>query len=84
MKLPTLSLRSLLPNAALAALALGGLLFFAGAPRASANPSDDCHRRLAYANLRYDQAVRRYGPYSPAARHWAFERHEAYQHCRWR
>jgi hypothetical protein len=86
MKLPTLPFPSLLPKAALAALALGGLLFFAGAPAASANPRDDCHRRLAYANLRYNQAVERYGPYSPRARHWAFERREAYERCRrdWR
>jgi hypothetical protein len=86
MKLPALSVPSLLPKTAFAALALGGLLFFAGAPAAKANPSDDCHRRLAYANLRYDQAVERYGPHSPAARHWAFLRHEAYEHCRrdWR
>jgi hypothetical protein len=81
MKLPALSVRSLLPKAALAAAALGGLLVFAGAPAANANPSDDCHRRLAYANLRYDRAVERYGPNSPAARHWAFLRHEAYERC---
>jgi hypothetical protein len=86
MKLPALSFRSLLPKAALAALTLGGFLFFAGAPAAKANSWDDCNRRLSYANLRYHQAVERYGPYSPAARHWAFERREAYEHCRrdWR
>jgi hypothetical protein len=84
MKLHALSFRSILSKAALASLTLGGFLFFAGAPAAKANPWDDCNRRVAYTNMRYDQAVHRFGPYSPEARHWAFERHEAYvalRHC---
>jgi hypothetical protein len=86
MKLHALSVRSILSKTALASLALGGFLFFAGAPAAKANPWDDCNRRAAYTNMRYHEAVNRFGPYSPAARHWAFERREAFLHCRrdWR
>jgi hypothetical protein len=84
MKLQALSLRSILSKAALASLALGGFLFFAGAPAAkAANPWEDCNRRIAYTNMRYHEAVNRFGPYSSAARHWAFERHEALAHCRY-
>lgn len=84
MKLHTLSFRSILSKAALASLALGGFLFFAGAPAAkAANPWDDCNRRVAYTNMRYHEAVNRFGAYSPAARHWAFERREALAHCRY-
>jgi hypothetical protein len=89
MKLQALSFRSILGKAALASLALGGFLFFGGAPAAKANPWDDCNRRVAYTNMRYHEAINRFGPYSPAARHWAYERHVAYvdrDHCRryWR
>jgi hypothetical protein len=89
MKLPALLFRSILGKTTLAALAFGGFLFFAGAPAAKANPWNDCNRRVALTNLRYREAVDHFGPYSPAARHWAFERHEAYErlaHCRrdWR
>jgi hypothetical protein len=84
MKLYTLFSRSFFSKTALASLALGGLLF-AGAPAAKANPWQDCNRRVAYTNMRYQEAVRHFGLYSPAARHWAFERHEAYvnlERCR--
>jgi hypothetical protein len=79
MKLSAVQFRSVLRKTTLAALALGGFLLFAGAPAAKANASDDCNRRIAYTNLRYQEAVEHFGPYSPAARHWAFERHEAYE-----
>jgi hypothetical protein len=85
MKLPTLRFRSILSKTTLAALALGGFLCFAGAPAAKANAWDDCNRRVAYTNMRYHEAVERFGPYSHEARHWAYERHEAYvalEHCR--
>ncbi|HTQ97294.1 MAG TPA: hypothetical protein VMH89_10845 [Candidatus Acidoferrum sp.] len=78
MKLQALLSRSFLSKTALASLALGGFLFFAGAPAAKANPWQDCNRRVAFTNMRYHEAVERFGPYSPAARHWAFERQEAY------
>jgi hypothetical protein len=87
MKLPALLFRSMVAKTVVAALALAGFLFSAGAPAAkAAHPWDDCNRRVSYANTRYHRAVERFGPYSPAARHWAFERHEAYAQCRrdWR
>lgn len=89
MKLPALLFRSVFSKTAVAALTLGGVLCFAGAPAARANSWEDCNRRVAYTNFRYDQAVGRFGPYSREARHWAHERHEAYEHlarCRhdWR
>jgi hypothetical protein len=62
----------------LAALALAGLLF-ATAPAAKA---DTCDRRINYTQMRYREAVHRFGPASPAARHWRYERHEAFVHCR--
>jgi hypothetical protein len=82
MKVPTLLFRSLLGKAILAAVALGGFLSFAGAPAAEASRWQDCNRRIAYTNMRYQEAVEHFGRYSPAARHWAFERHEAIVRCR--
>ena len=32
-----------------------------------------------YTEYRYHEAVERFGPYSGEARHWAHERHEAYE-----
>jgi hypothetical protein len=89
MKLQTLSFRSMFSKAALATAALGGFLLFAGAPGAKANSWDDCNRRISYADVRYREAVERFGPYSRDARHWAVERREAIEraeHCRrdWR
>jgi hypothetical protein len=87
MKLPALLFPSTLGKTMIGALALAGFLFSAGSPAAkAANPWGECNRRVSYTNMRYQQAVERFGPYSPAARHWAFERHEAYVHCRrdWR
>ena len=87
MKLPALLFRSTLGKTMIAALALGGFLFFAGAPAAKqpilgTTAIAACRIRTCDTT----QAVERFGPYSPAARHWAFERHEAYDHCRrdWR
>jgi hypothetical protein len=62
----------------LAALALGGLLF-ASAPAAKA---DTCDRRINYTEMRYREAARHFGRFSPEAQHWAYERHEAFVHCR--
>jgi hypothetical protein len=79
MKLPTFGFRSILGKAALATLALGGVLCFASAPAARANEWDDCNRRVAYTEWHYNEAVEHFGPYSREARHWAHERHEAYE-----
>ncbi len=82
MKVPALLFRSLLGKATLAAVALGGFLCFAVTPAAHATPWQDCNRRIAYTNMRYHEAAGQFGRYSPAARHWAFERHEAVVRCR--
>jgi hypothetical protein len=82
MKLPALFFRSFLGKATIAAVALGGFLCFAVAPAAQADTWRDCNRRVAYTSMRYREAVNHFGPYSPAARHWAFERHEAVARCR--
>ena len=81
MKLHSFNLSSFLGKTALAAAALGFFLA-AGAPAARANDWDDCNRRISYTEWRYHQAVERFGPYSRDARHWAHERHEAYEHLR--
>ena len=79
MKLQSLSFRSILSKAALATAALGGFLLFAGAPGAQAYGGNDCNRRVAYTESRYQEAVEHFGPHSRAARYWAHERHEAYE-----
>jgi hypothetical protein len=85
MTLPLLFFRSLLGKATLTAVALGGWLSLAVVPAAQADPSRDCNRRIAYTTARYREAVDHFGPYSPAARHWAFERRDAIARCRdWR
>jgi len=81
MKLSAPHFSSLFGQITLAALALGGILF-AGAPAAKANSWEACNRRMNYTEMRYRQAVEHFGPYSREARHWAHERHEAYEHCR--
>ena len=78
MKLLLSNFTSLLGKSALATAALG-LLLAAGAPAAKANDWDDCNRRINYTEYRYHEAVERFGPYSGEARHWAHERHEAYE-----
>ena len=78
MKLLSFNLTSFLGKAALATGALG-LLLAAGAPAAKANDWDNCNRQLSYTEYRYNQAVERHGYYSSQARHWAHERHEAYE-----
>ena len=79
MKIPSHALQLIFGKAALASVALGGFLLLAGAPAAKANDWDDCNRRVAYTERRYNEAVEHFGPYSSQARHWAHERHEAYE-----
>jgi len=78
MKLPVTRFSSVCSKTLLASLLLGAFLLLAGAPAAKANGWDDCNRRVSYAEMRYQQALERFGPYSSAARHWAHERAEAY------
>ena len=72
-------IRTLFGKTALATAALSGFLLLAGAPAAKADGWDDCNRRVAFTEYRYNEAVEHYGPYSRQARHWAHERHEAYE-----
>ncbi len=72
-------LRSAFGKAFLATAALGGFLLFAGAPSAKANDWDDCNRRAAYADWRLQESIEHFGYYSPQARYWRHERHEAYE-----
>lgn len=69
----------ILGRAVLATAVLGGFLLFAGAPSANAKTWDDCNRRAAYADWRYNEAIEHFGPNSREARHWAHERHEAHE-----
>ena len=78
MKLLSFNFASILGKAALATVALGFFLAV-GAPSAKANDWDDCNRRIGYTEMHYNQAVERFGPNSGEARHWAHERHEAYE-----
>lgn len=82
MKVPAQFSRALLAKATLAVVALCGMLTFAGAPVAEAYPWRDSNHRTAYTSMRYHEAVVHFGPHSPSARHWAFERHEAIVKCR--
>jgi len=79
MKLPALPFRLILSKTTLALFALGGFLFFASASQAKANASDAANRRVSYTHFRYHEAAEHFGPYSPAARHWAIEREQAYE-----
>ena len=74
--------RTMFVKTAVATVALGGFLLLAGAPGVQANDWDNCHRRVAYTDARYHQALERFGPYSRNARHWAYERRIALEHCR--
>ncbi len=82
MRLHTYLRKSLLGKAALAAAALGGLLFFVGAPSAqAADHRDSCERRIARNEYRLHEAVEDHGYYSHQANHWRHELHEAYERC---
>jgi hypothetical protein len=71
-----------LGKVALATAVLGGLLAFAGVPRASAY-DDDCQRRIAKADYKLHEAAAHHGWDSRQADHWRHELHEARERC-WR
>jgi hypothetical protein len=73
--------RAMFGKAALAAMALGGLLFFAGAPGAQAADRNDCQRRIAKIDRKLNDAIEDHGYYSRQANHWRHERREAYERC---
>jgi hypothetical protein len=73
--------KSLFGKAALATAALGGFLFFAGAPKAQAADRDDCERRISRTEYRLHEAIEDHGYYSRQANHWRHELNEAYERC---
>ncbi len=82
MQLHTHLRKSLFGKATLAAAALGGFLFFAGAPSAeAADHRDSCERRIAHAEHELGEAIEDHGYYSRQANHWRHERREAYERC---
>lgn len=70
--------KSLLGKAALATAALGGLLFFAGAPKAQAADRDDGDRR----NARSEYRLQDHGYYGNQAREWRNEGYERQEQVR--
>jgi hypothetical protein len=81
MQLHTHLRKSLLGKAALATAALGGLLFFAGAPKAQAADRDDGDRRNARSEYRHE-VIEDHGYYNRQASEWrheAYERHERFR-----
>jgi len=74
-------LKSVFGKAALAAVALGGYLFFAGAPGAAAHDRDDYRRpAVRYDDHRLREATEDHGFYSPQSNYWRHERREALEH----
>jgi hypothetical protein len=74
-------INSMFGKAALAAAALGGFLFFAGAPAAQAQPYGYRERPIVrYDNYRLHRAIVRDGFYSPQANYWRFNRRVVYAH----
>jgi hypothetical protein len=67
-------LKSVFGKAALATAALGGFLFFSGAPSVQAHDRDDFRRPI----VRQEIIVNR-GYYSPRAEYWRHERREAFE-----
>jgi hypothetical protein len=77
--------RAFFGKAALAAVALGGILLFAGVPAARAQNRDDYNypaRQVQYTNWRLHEAIEHFGYYSPQANYWRHERHEALERAR--
>lgn len=81
MQLHTHLRKSLLGKAALATAALGGLLFFAGAPKAQAADRNDCERRISRNEYRLHEAIEDHGYYSRQANHQRHELNETYERC---
>jgi hypothetical protein len=77
----TPSIKGIFGKAGLATAALGGLLFFAGAPGAQAADRDDCARRIAKTEHRLHEAIEDHGYYSRQANHQRHELREARERC---
>jgi hypothetical protein len=65
----------------LAAVAVLGMLAFAGAPRAMAYDDDSCQRRIAKADHKLHEAIEHHGWESRQANHARHELHEARERC---
>jgi hypothetical protein len=76
MRLHMHSLKALIGKVALAAVAFGGFLVFAGAPAAQAQ--EFARPAVRYDNFREREAIARHGYFSPQASYWRYERHEAF------
>jgi hypothetical protein len=78
MRLHQHSLKSLIGKIALAAVAFGGFLVYAGAPAAQAQEFG----RPAFRsdNFREREAIEHHGFYSPQAAHWRNEGREVFAH----
>lgn len=79
MQLHMHSFKSLIGKVALSAVALGGLVVFAGAPAAQA---EEFRERpvVRYNNFREREAIARHSYFSPQASYWRHERREAFAH----
>ena len=69
------TLKSVFTKAALATAALGGFLFFSGAPNAQAHDRDDFRRPVVRREV-----IAERGYFSPRAEYWRHERREAFEH----
>jgi hypothetical protein len=77
MRLHRHSLKSLVAKAVLAAVVLGGLLAFSGAPAAQAEEFGN-RPVVRYDNFREREAIARHGYYSRRAEYWRHERREVF------
>ncbi len=79
MRLHMHSLKSLIGKITLTAVAMGGLLVFAGAPAAQAQ---ELGRRpvVRYDTFREREAIAHHGYFSPRAEYWRHERRAALVH----
>jgi hypothetical protein len=75
MQLHMHSLKSLIGKVVLSAVALGGLVVFAGTPAAQAQEFRE-RPVVRYDNFREREAVARHGYFSPRAEYWRHERFE--------
>lgn len=75
--------KTLFSTSALAAVALGGFLLFAGATSAQAHDRDECYRRINKAEWKLDKAIEHHGYYSRQADRRRYELREARERC-WR
>ena len=79
MQLHTHLMKSIFGKTILAAVALGGFLFFGSASNAQAREFPN-RPAIRYDDVRLHRAVVERGFYNPRADYWRHERHEAFEH----